>query len=102
MFNVRMGNPDDPKDVDLLSNASPLFKANAIKRPLLIGQGANDPRVNKAESESAVRRPCRRSSCAESGSMAAALQILQRAFVRSPASAAAARNSSTVCCGTGP
>jgi len=53
-FNKRMGNPDDPKDADLIKNASPLFKASAIKRPLLIGQGANDPRVNKAESEQIV------------------------------------------------
>ena len=49
-----MGNPDDAKDADLIRNESPLFKANQIKRPLLIGQGANDPRVNKAESEQIV------------------------------------------------
>ncbi|MDQ6802447.1 MAG: S9 family peptidase [Acidobacteriota bacterium] len=54
VFDTRMGNPDDPKDADLIRNASPLFKANQIKRPLLIGQGANDPRVNKAESEQIV------------------------------------------------
>jgi dipeptidyl aminopeptidase/acylaminoacyl peptidase len=54
VFNTRMGNPDDPKDTDLIRNASPLFKADQIKRPLLIGQGANDPRVNKAESEQIV------------------------------------------------
>ena len=54
IFHTRMGNPDDPKDADLIKNASPLFKANQIKRPLLIGQGANDPRVNKAESEQIV------------------------------------------------
>ncbi len=38
----------------IIRNASPLFKAGQIKRPLLIGQGANDPRVNKAESEQIV------------------------------------------------
>jgi dipeptidyl aminopeptidase/acylaminoacyl peptidase len=53
-FDVRMGNVDDPRDADLIKNASPLFKADRIKRPLLIGQGANDPRVNKAESEQIV------------------------------------------------
>jgi dipeptidyl aminopeptidase/acylaminoacyl peptidase len=53
-FDVRMGNVDDPKDAELIKNASPLFKADRIKRPLLIGQGANDPRVNKAESEQIV------------------------------------------------
>lgn len=54
MFDSRMGNIDDPKDAELIRNASPLFKANQIKKPLLIGQGANDPRVNKAESEQVV------------------------------------------------
>jgi dipeptidyl aminopeptidase/acylaminoacyl peptidase len=53
-FDVRMGNVDDPNDADLIKNASPLFKADRIKKPLLIGQGANDPRVNKAESEQIV------------------------------------------------
>ncbi|HJW93615.1 MAG TPA: S9 family peptidase [Thermoanaerobaculia bacterium] len=54
MFDARMGNVDDPKEAELVKNASPLFKANAIKKPLLIGQGANDPRVNHAESEQIV------------------------------------------------
>ena len=54
MFDARMGNIDDPKEAELVKNASPLFKANAIKKPLLIGQGANDPRVNHAESEQIV------------------------------------------------
>lgn len=54
IFDVRMGSVDDPKDADLIRAASPLFKADKIVRPLLIGQGANDPRVNKAESEQIV------------------------------------------------
>ena len=54
MFDVRMGNVDDPKDAELIHNASPLFKADKIKKPLLIGQGANDPRVNVKESEQIV------------------------------------------------
>src|SRR5207249_2884850 len=54
VFNVRMGNIDEPKDAELLRNASPLFKAEKIVRPLLIGQGANDPRVKQAESEQIV------------------------------------------------
>jgi dipeptidyl aminopeptidase/acylaminoacyl peptidase len=53
-FDVRMGNVDDPKDAELVRNASPLFKADKIVRPLLIGQGANDPRVNVKESEQIV------------------------------------------------
>jgi dipeptidyl aminopeptidase/acylaminoacyl peptidase len=39
---------------DFLKTQSPLFKADQIKAPLLIGQGANDPRVNKAESDQIV------------------------------------------------
>ncbi|HTO89167.1 MAG TPA: S9 family peptidase [Thermoanaerobaculia bacterium] len=54
MFDVRMGNVDDPKDAELIRNASPLFRADKIARPLLIGQGANDPRVNVKESEQIV------------------------------------------------
>ncbi|MEO6325116.1 MAG: alpha/beta fold hydrolase [Thermoanaerobaculia bacterium] len=53
-FDVRMGNVDDPKDAELVKAASPLFKADKIVRPLLIGQGANDPRVNQKESEQIV------------------------------------------------
>lgn len=54
MFDQRMGNVDDSKDAELIKNASPLFKADKIVRPLLIGQGANDPRVNQRESEQIV------------------------------------------------
>jgi dipeptidyl aminopeptidase/acylaminoacyl peptidase len=54
VFDARMGNVDDPKEAELVKNASPLFKANQIKKPLLIGQGLNDPRVNHAESEQIV------------------------------------------------
>jgi dipeptidyl aminopeptidase/acylaminoacyl peptidase len=54
VFDVRLGNVDDPKDADLIKEASPLFKADKIQRPLLIGQGANDPRVKQAESEQIV------------------------------------------------
>jgi len=54
LFDVRMGNVDDPNDAELIKNASPLLKADGIVRPLLIGQGANDPRVKQAESEQIV------------------------------------------------
>lgn len=53
-FNLRMGNVDDPKDEALLRAASPLFAAHRITKPLLILQGANDPRVKVAESEQIV------------------------------------------------
>ncbi len=51
-FHLRMGDPKT--DEALLRAASPLFSADKIKVPLLIGQGANDPRVKQAESEQIV------------------------------------------------
>ena len=53
-FYKRMGDPTTEDGRKLLTERSPLYKADQIKRPLLIGQGANDPRVNKAESEQIV------------------------------------------------
>lgn len=45
----------DPKaDSLLLRDASPVFFVDRIKCPLFIAQGANDPRVNKAESDQVV------------------------------------------------
>ncbi len=54
-FYKRMGDPTTEEGRKLLHERSPLFKADAIKRPLLIGQGANDPRVNQAESDQIVK-----------------------------------------------
>jgi len=51
----RVGDPTTEAGRQLLHERSPLFKADAIKRPLLIGQGANDPRVNQAESDQIVK-----------------------------------------------
>lgn len=48
-FALRMGDT-----VAFLNSQSPLFKADQIKVPLLIGQGANDPRVNERESDQIV------------------------------------------------
>lgn len=49
----RVGNLE--KEEDFLKSRSPLFKADQIKKPLLIGQGANDPRVKQAESDQIVQ-----------------------------------------------
>jgi dipeptidyl aminopeptidase/acylaminoacyl peptidase len=54
LFAKRLGDIDDPKDEPLLRAASPLFSAERIRIPILIGQGANDPRVKQAESEQIV------------------------------------------------
>jgi dipeptidyl aminopeptidase/acylaminoacyl peptidase len=53
-FHQRMGNPNTPEGLALLKERSPLYSAGNIVRPLLIGQGANDPRVNQAESDQIV------------------------------------------------
>jgi dipeptidyl aminopeptidase/acylaminoacyl peptidase len=49
-----MGNPNTPDGLALLKERSPLYKDGDIVRPLLNGQGANDPRVNQAESDQIV------------------------------------------------
>ncbi len=54
VFHTRMGNPSTPEGKALLEAASPLNHAKNIQRPLLIAQGANDPRVKQAESEQIV------------------------------------------------
>jgi dipeptidyl aminopeptidase/acylaminoacyl peptidase len=53
-FYQRMGDPTTEEGRALLKAASPLTYVDAIKRPLLIGQGANDPRVNERESNQIV------------------------------------------------
>ena len=54
VFNERMGNPNTEAGKAQLVRQSPLNSASRIKAPLLVVQGANDPRVNKAESEQIV------------------------------------------------
>ena len=53
-FYQRMGNPTTEDGRALLKSVSPLTYADKISRPMLIGQGANDPRVNKRESDQIV------------------------------------------------
>ncbi|KAA9346397.1 S9 family peptidase [Larkinella humicola] len=53
-FYERMGDPNTPEGKAQLMKQSPLFSADKIKSPLLVVQGANDPRVNKAESDQIV------------------------------------------------
>lgn len=49
IFHERMG-----QDPEFLNSQSPLFKAAEIRAPLLIAQGANDPRVKQSESDQIV------------------------------------------------
>ncbi len=52
LFYELVGDPE--ADSLLLAEVSPVFHADKITAPLFIAQGANDPRVNKAESDQMV------------------------------------------------
>jgi dipeptidyl aminopeptidase/acylaminoacyl peptidase len=52
LFHQRVGDPE--ADAEFLWSRSPLSRAASIRTPLLIAQGANDPRVKQAESEQIV------------------------------------------------
>ncbi len=54
-FARRVGDPETEEGRALLKERSPLFRVDRIVRPLLIGQGANDPRVRQAESDQIVQ-----------------------------------------------
>jgi dipeptidyl aminopeptidase/acylaminoacyl peptidase len=51
---LRVGDPSTAEGKELMQKQSPLFSASRIITPLLIVQGANDPRVKKAESDQIV------------------------------------------------
>jgi dipeptidyl aminopeptidase/acylaminoacyl peptidase len=52
MLHKRVGNPET--EADFLKSRSPLFHVAEIRIPMLIAQGANDPRVKQSESEQVV------------------------------------------------
>ena len=54
LFYLRMGDPTTDEGKAQLTRQSPLTSVDKIKTPLFVAQGANDPRVNKAESEQIV------------------------------------------------
>lgn len=54
IFYERMGDPNTAAGKAQLLRQSPLNSADKIKTPLLVVQGANDPRVNKRESDQIV------------------------------------------------
>jgi dipeptidyl aminopeptidase/acylaminoacyl peptidase len=49
-----VGDPETEKGQSMLKDRSPLTHVGNITKPLLIGQGANDPRVKQAESDQIV------------------------------------------------
>ncbi|MEM6532985.1 MAG: S9 family peptidase [Myxococcota bacterium] len=53
-FYVRVGDARTDEGKALLKERSPLFHVDKITKPLLIAQGANDPRVKQAESDQIV------------------------------------------------
>ena len=54
-FAKRIADPRTEEGKQLLKAQSPLTHVERIEKPLLIGQGANDPRVNQAESDQIVQ-----------------------------------------------
>lgn len=54
LFKRRVGDHTTPEGRRFLEERSPLTRVDQIQRPLLIGQGANDPRVKQAESDQIV------------------------------------------------
>ncbi len=55
MFTTRVGDHRTKEGRAFLTTRSPLTYVDRIQRPLLIGQGANDPRVKQAESDQIVQ-----------------------------------------------
>jgi dipeptidyl aminopeptidase/acylaminoacyl peptidase len=55
MFATRVGDYRTEAGKELLKSRSPLFFVDKINKPLLIGQGANDPRVKQSESDQIVK-----------------------------------------------
>src|SRR3954471_17153607 len=54
-FTQRIGDHRTEEGKKFLFDHSALSRVDAIKKPLLIGQGANDPRVKQAESDQIVK-----------------------------------------------
>ncbi|HEV7700491.1 MAG TPA: S9 family peptidase [Pyrinomonadaceae bacterium] len=54
IFYKRMGDPNTSEGLAQMKRQSPLFSADKIKTPLMVVQGANDPRVNKREADQIV------------------------------------------------
>jgi len=55
VFARAIGDQETEAGQSLLKERSPLTKVDQISKPLLIGQGANDPRVKQAESDQIVQ-----------------------------------------------
>lgn len=60
-----IGDPNSPADVRQMAATSPALNAAKIRTPLLVAQGARDPRVSKAESDQIVEALRRRGVAVE-------------------------------------
>ena len=54
VFYNAIGNPNNEEELEMMKERSPITHVGKIERPLLIAQGANDPRVKQAESDQIV------------------------------------------------
>jgi len=52
MFYAKVGNPKTEEE--FLKSRSPLYRVDSIRIPMMIIQGANDPRVKQAEADQIV------------------------------------------------
>jgi len=55
MMHEMVGDPENEQDSTMMHAASPVFHVEKIKTPLMVLQGANDPRVNIDESDQIVK-----------------------------------------------
>ena len=55
MLRMRVGDDTTSEGKEFLESRSPLNHVEKITKPLLIGQGANDPRVKQAEADQIVK-----------------------------------------------
>jgi len=64
-FDYYVGDPKNPEDEPRLRRQSPLFSVEKMRAPLLVVQGANDPRVKQAESDQIVEAYRKRGQAVE-------------------------------------
>jgi dipeptidyl aminopeptidase/acylaminoacyl peptidase len=64
-FDYYVGDPKNPEDEARLRRQSPLFSVEKMRAPLLVVQGANDPRVKQAESDQIVEAYRKRGQAVE-------------------------------------
>jgi dipeptidyl aminopeptidase/acylaminoacyl peptidase len=64
-FDYFVGDPKSPEDAERMKRQSPLFSVDKMRAPLMVVQGANDPRVKQAESDQIVQAYRKRGQAVE-------------------------------------